>query len=46
MFISVKATSPALKKIVKSDRQIFVCNALLTETFGVWLHHNEETQTL
>ena len=46
MFISIKTTKSRAERIVKSDGQFFVCNTLLSETFGAWVHHNEETQTL
>ena len=46
MFISIKTTSPGLKKIVKSGAQFFVYNALLSETSGAWVHHSEETRAL
>ena len=26
---------------LKSGKQCFVCDALLSETFGAWLHHSK-----
>ena len=34
------------ERIVKSGAQFFVCDALLSETVGAWVHDNEETRTL
>ena len=34
------------ERIVKSGTQFFVCDALLSEAVGAWVHDNEGTQTL